>query len=100
MEAAGLSEVGCLYRDLLRLLVFLSWALSICVIVHVTYETLVLLSLYFIGPRDAVGVVGRYMASVLVCRIIVMYEIAGLREQCQEIVLKYDKEEDREVYDP
>jgi hypothetical protein len=69
----------------------LSWVLSVYVIVHVVYGMLVLSSLYFIGPRDALGVVGRYMASVLVCRVIVMYEIAGLRERCQGIVLNYEK---------
>lgn len=83
-----------------RLLVVLSWLLSICVILHVIYGTLVLSSLYFIGTRDAVYVVGRFMASVLACRIIVMYEIAGLRERCQGIVLKYDKPEEREEHDP
>lgn len=84
-----------------RLLVVLSWLLSICVIAHVIYGTLVLSSLYFIGTRDALYVVGRYMTSVLACRIIVMYEIAGLRERCQwPIVLKYDEPEDREKHDP
>lgn len=80
--------------------VFLSWALSTCVIVHVIYGTLVFSSLYFIGPRDAISVVGRYMSSVLVCRIIVMYEIAGIRERCQDIVLKYNEPKGRERYEP
>jgi len=37
-------------------------------------------SLLFIGPRDAVQVIGRFAASGLLCRVITMYELAGLRE--------------------
>lgn len=38
-----------------------------------------------IGTRDALGVVGRYMAGVTVCRVILMYELAGLRQSCNSI---------------
>jgi hypothetical protein len=82
-----------------RWFVVLSWMLSTCVIVHVIFGTLVLSSLYFIGPRDALSVVGRYMSSVLVCRIICMYEISGLREQCKQIVLTYEKPNEKGSYD-
>ncbi|KAI5924581.1 hypothetical protein F4810DRAFT_664254 [Camillea tinctor] len=60
--------------------IFLAWFLSPGIICHIIFGTILMSSLTFIGPKDAFGVVGRYMLSVLACRIILMYEIAGLRE--------------------
>lgn len=59
----------------------LAWLLSAVVICHISFGTIVLSILMFIGPKDALSVAGRYMFSVLVCRIVLMYEIAGTREQ-------------------
>lgn len=78
----------------------LSWLLSVGIVCQVIFGTLVLSSLNFIGPRDALSVVGRYMVSVLVCRVICMHEISGLRERCDKMVLKYEKPQDRALYDP
>ena len=33
----------------------------------------------FISVRDAFGVIGRYTASVTICRVVLMYELSGLR---------------------
>ncbi|KAI1199095.1 hypothetical protein F5X97DRAFT_342041 [Nemania serpens] len=58
-----------------------NWLLTPGVIIHVVFGTLVLSSLTFIGPRDALEVVGRYTVSVLISRAILMYEIAGVRDR-------------------
>ncbi|KAL8991118.1 MAG: hypothetical protein Q9169_007945 [Polycauliona sp. 2 TL-2023] len=56
-----------------------SWFTAMLTICHVIYGSLVFSSMLFISVRDSVGVIGRYMASVICCRIILMYEIASLR---------------------
>ncbi|KAI0602517.1 hypothetical protein F4775DRAFT_534321 [Biscogniauxia sp. FL1348] len=58
-----------------------SWVLSTCTIFHILFGTLLLSSLLFIGPQDALVVIVRYMMSVLVCRVVLMFELAGLRER-------------------
>ncbi|KAI1172064.1 hypothetical protein F4777DRAFT_563355 [Nemania sp. FL0916] len=62
-------------------LIGINWLLTPGIIIHVIFGTLVLSSLTFIGPRDALEVVGRYMVSVLIARAILMYEIAGVRDR-------------------
>lgn len=59
----------------------LSWVLSTGIVFHVVFGTLLFSGLTFIGPKDAMAVVVRYIVSVLVCRVILMYEIAGMRER-------------------
>ncbi|KAK3321515.1 hypothetical protein B0T19DRAFT_466946 [Cercophora scortea] len=54
--------------------------LSLVTMVHIVFGTMVLSSLIIIGPRDALSVVGRYMSSVIACRVILMYELSGLRD--------------------
>ncbi|KAM7211233.1 hypothetical protein V8F06_013394 [Rhypophila decipiens] len=60
--------------------VVLSWLSSVCIISHVLFGTLVFSSTVFIGPEDALGVVVRYMISVMICRMVLMYELMGLRD--------------------
>lgn len=57
------------------------WLLTMCTIAHLIFGTLMLSSLLFLGPEDALGIVARYIVSVLACRIIVMYELAGVALQ-------------------
>ncbi|KAI1160954.1 hypothetical protein F5B18DRAFT_471267 [Nemania serpens] len=59
----------------------INWLLTPGIIIHVVFGTLVLSSLTFIGPRDALEVVGRFTASMLITRAILMYEIAGVRDR-------------------
>ncbi|KAI1114746.1 hypothetical protein F5Y14DRAFT_162074 [Nemania sp. NC0429] len=59
----------------------INWLLTPGIIIHVVFGTLVLSSLTFIGPRDALEVVGRFTISVLISRAILMYEIAGVRDR-------------------
>ncbi|KIW24268.1 uncharacterized protein PV07_09995 [Cladophialophora immunda] len=71
------------------LYIFLSWFTATGTVLHIVYGTLVFSSLIFISTSDATAVVARYLASTLVCRAIVMYELSGLRE-----VLSSDRRKD------
>lgn len=62
-----------------------AWLESTCTILHVVFGTLVFSGTLFVGTKDALGIVGRYIAGVAVCRIVLMYELAGLRESCVSI---------------
>ncbi|KAJ5703908.1 hypothetical protein N7493_011046 [Penicillium malachiteum] len=57
----------------------MSWGLSLCATCHVILGTLAFSSMLFISARDGVAVLGRFMASVVVCRLILSYELAKLR---------------------
>jgi hypothetical protein len=46
---------------------------------HLLLGTLVLSSMLFISARDGTYVLGRFMISVLLCRAVLMYELAKLR---------------------
>ena len=52
---------------------------SACVFVHFVFGTLVFSSTLFIGTLDALGIVGRYLASALLCRIVILLEIGGIK---------------------
>ncbi|EXJ57967.1 hypothetical protein A1O7_05390 [Cladophialophora yegresii CBS 114405] len=67
-------------RDETYLYIFLSWFTSMGTVLHIVYGTLAFSSILFISTSDAVTVVARYLASTLVCRAIVMYELSGLRQ--------------------
>ncbi|KAK4209272.1 hypothetical protein QBC37DRAFT_391395 [Rhypophila decipiens] len=60
--------------------IILGWILSVVSVLHIIFGTLTLSSMLFIGPRDALKLIARFVASALACRIITMYELAGLRE--------------------
>ncbi|EEU36248.1 uncharacterized protein NECHADRAFT_52892 [Fusarium vanettenii 77-13-4] len=62
-----------------------AWLESTFTILHVVFGTLVFSGTLFVGTKEALGIVGRYIAGVAVCRIILMYELAGLRESCVSI---------------
>ncbi|KAI1434995.1 hypothetical protein GGR50DRAFT_359255 [Xylaria sp. CBS 124048] len=61
--------------------IVLSWILSAATAVHILFGSLVFSSLLFIGPSDAVKVIARYVGSVIACRIIVAFELMGMRER-------------------
>jgi hypothetical protein len=63
----------------------LSWITSTSTTFHVIFGTLAFSSMQFISVRDAFGVIGRYTASVTVSRIIIMYELSGLRGAVESI---------------
>ena len=58
---------------------FLNWTTTLLGLVHVVFGTLVLSSLLFISIIFSLYVVLRFLASALVCRSIVAFEISGLR---------------------
>jgi hypothetical protein len=57
-----------------------SWIASTAAILHMIYGTMVFSSILFISAQDAVVVVARYLASTLVCRVVLRFEIMGLRD--------------------
>ncbi|KAJ2985236.1 hypothetical protein NUW58_g5644 [Xylaria curta] len=57
-----------------------SWFTSIGTIVHIIYGTLLFSGTLFVGTEDAILVVFRYFLSTVVCRIILMMEISGMRQ--------------------
>ncbi|KAI1274488.1 hypothetical protein F5Y07DRAFT_215382 [Xylaria sp. FL0933] len=67
-------EEGILY-------VIWSWVLSAATVVHILFGSLVLSGLLFIGPGDALMVIIRYVLSVLSCRILVAFELSGIRHR-------------------
>ncbi|KAJ4319088.1 hypothetical protein N0V84_006542 [Fusarium piperis] len=72
-----------------------AWLESTFTILHVVFGTLVFSGTLFVGTKDALGIVGRYIAGVAVCRIVLMYELAGLRESCLSIDDDDPREEKR-----
>ncbi|KAE8140110.1 hypothetical protein BDV38DRAFT_280575 [Aspergillus pseudotamarii] len=60
-----------------------SWCTSTGTILHLIYGTLTFSSIVFISTQDALGVVARYLASTIICRIILMFEIHGMRTAMQ-----------------
>ncbi|KAL8801417.1 MAG: hypothetical protein Q9182_004481 [Xanthomendoza sp. 2 TL-2023] len=58
---------------------FLDWVLSHGAIIQIIFGTLVLSASTLIDTHDAFRVVGRYAASAILCRLILMYELYGLR---------------------
>ncbi|KAI1421055.1 hypothetical protein F5Y12DRAFT_65334 [Xylaria sp. FL1777] len=60
-----------------------SWITSTGTIVHIIYGTLIFSGTLFIGIQDAIVVVFRYFLSTVVCRIILMMEISGMRQSTQ-----------------
>lgn len=53
---------------------------------HIIYGTMVFSSILFVSINDSLSIVARLMASAIVCRIIVMYELLVLRESVEEAV--------------
>ena len=58
-----------------------SWFVSIYIACFLIFGTVTFSSLIFITVRDATAVIGRYPISLLVCRMILTYELGILREK-------------------
>ncbi|KAI9851908.1 MAG: hypothetical protein M1824_002447, partial [Vezdaea acicularis] len=58
--------------------------------IHVIFGVLIFSSLEFICVGDAVGVLGRYAASAIICRVIVVLEFARMRRQYRLSPLNMD----------
>jgi len=59
-----------------RCFTFLAWFLPVFIIFHIILGTYILSSTNFVGPKDAFGILARYVLSVIICRIIVVCELA------------------------
>jgi hypothetical protein len=64
------------------------WFTTLLTVCHIIYGTILFSSMLFISVLDAISVIGRLMASVIVCRIVLSYELVNL----QSIVKKVKKE--------
>jgi hypothetical protein len=60
------------------------WVSTALGFVHVLLGILIYSSLMFTMTTDAVIVVVRYLASVAVCRLILIFELAGMRSTCRQ----------------
>ncbi|CAM1502365.1 Fc.00g043490.m01.CDS01 [Cosmosporella sp. VM-42] len=60
----------------------LSGFISLYTTAHILFGTLVFSSMLFISVRDSIPVIARFLASVIMCRIVLMYELARLRHLC------------------
>jgi hypothetical protein len=56
-----------------------AWLTSFSTILHLIYGTITCSTTVFISTQDALGVVVRYLVSTLVCRIILNFEMSGMR---------------------
>jgi hypothetical protein len=68
-----------------KMFLALSWLTSTATTFHVIFGTLAFSSMQFISVKDAFGVIGRYTASVTICRVVLMYELSGLRTAVDSI---------------
>ncbi|KAH6869066.1 hypothetical protein B0T10DRAFT_419025 [Thelonectria olida] len=80
--AAAQYEVQIATSTESKIFLFTAWWESTFTVLQVVFGTLVFSSTLFVGTKDALGIVGRYIGGVAVCRVILMYELAGLRENC------------------
>ena len=61
------------------LFVILASATTTLTVLHIIWGIYTFSSLLFIGSKDALGVVARYIASVLVCRAVLVHELASMK---------------------
>jgi hypothetical protein len=64
-----------------KLSIAFNWIYSIMTVLHIIFGTILFSSLTFIGPKDATGVLARFVGSLLICRMILMYEVSIIRER-------------------
>ena len=59
--------------------IILASATTTLTVLHIIWGIYTFSSLLFIGSKDALGVVARYIVSVLVCRAVLMHELASMK---------------------
>lgn len=72
--------------------IFLDLVLSHGTMVQIIFGTLVLSATTWIDTRAAFRVVGRYAASAILCRLLLMYEFNGLRAAVAAEIVHLAKE--------
>jgi len=58
-----------------------NWLTSLFTLVHILYGTMVFSSILFVSSKDAVVVVSRFLASALVCRVILSLELSQMQKR-------------------
>ena len=78
-HCASHSGISYVLKEESYLSLFLEWVLSHGAIIQIIFGTLVLSATTLISTRDAFMIAGRYAASAILCRLILMVELYGLR---------------------
>lgn len=71
--------------------ILLSSFVSILIVGQIIYGTVLLSSVLLVSPSDAIPIVCRYVLSVVVCRGVLMFELAGIRQTIGQATLIADK---------
>ncbi|KAL8762472.1 MAG: hypothetical protein Q9203_007596 [Teloschistes exilis] len=77
-HCASQSGISYVLKKESYLYLFLEWVLSHGAIIQIIFGTLVLSASTLIDTFDAFRIVGRYAASAILCRLILMYELYGM----------------------
>ncbi|RDL42505.1 uncharacterized protein BP5553_02484 [Venustampulla echinocandica] len=67
------------WNDETYLYIFVSWFACVATSAHVIFGVVAFSSLIFIGYVDSLKIIGRFIASAVVCRSVLMFELAGMR---------------------
>lgn len=59
---------------------FVNWCLSSMAVAHIILGTLVFSGVILVATRDAQIIAFRYAASSMVCKLVLVHELCGLRE--------------------
>ncbi|KAL8685179.1 MAG: hypothetical protein Q9224_005926 [Gallowayella concinna] len=78
-HCASYTGVSYSLKEDTYLSLFLDWVLSHGAIIQIIFGTVVLSASTLIDTHDAFRVVGRFAASAILCRLVLMYELYGLR---------------------
>lgn len=70
---------------------FFSFCATAGTVVHMVFGIVTLGSTQLVAAADAAIIIGRFLVSALVCRCVLMFELAGLRERMTVIVEKEDE---------
>lgn len=68
-------------KDKSSLFIFCTWVTSIATVSHIIYGTLIFSSILFVSTSDAMQIVARFVASTVICRVILVFEITGMRHR-------------------
>lgn len=72
-------------KDRTAWFVFCTWITSIGTVAHIIYGTLIFSSILFVSTSDAVKIVARFVASTVVCRVILVFEITGMQQRVEPV---------------
>lgn len=66
------------------LFVAVSWWTSILTATHILWGTIAFSSIQFLGYVDSIQIIARFMGSAIICRAVLMFELAGMRNALEE----------------